>query len=97
MVWPKPITLEIRKGWSKDFLGSSFPNHDSKSIKEEENKNKTKDQGQTAFERVRAQGISTNNNLYDACNEYTYNACSNAQKTCSISQHLSKIDLNKEF
>ena len=31
--------------------------------------------------------ISINNNLYDACNECTYDTCSNAQKTCSILQH----------
>ena len=49
-----------------------------------ERKNKTKrkhkNQGQTALDRVRAQCISTNNKLYDACNECTYDACSNAQK-----------------
>ena len=30
------------------------------------------------LERVRAQNISINNNLYDACNECMYDACSNA-------------------
>ena len=39
---------------------------------------KRKNQGQMALERVRAQNISINNNLYDACNECTYDACSNA-------------------
>ena len=71
--------MEIRRGWSRGFLGFSFPNHDSKSIKEKENKNTTKP-GQTTLERVRAQGILINNNLYDACNKCTYDACFNAQK-----------------
>ena len=39
-----------------------------------------KKKGQTALERVRAQSISTNNKLNDACNECAYDACSNAQK-----------------
>ena len=64
-----------------------------KSKKQEKHKN----QGQTALERVRAQNISINNNLYNACNECTYDACSNAQKTCSIFQHLPIIILYQEF
>ena len=51
---PKPITLEIRRGWGRGFLCSSLPNHDSKSIEEKENKKQNKNQGQTALERVRA-------------------------------------------
>ena len=43
-------------------------------------KRKHKNQGLTALERVRAQCISTNDKPYDACNECTYDACSNAQK-----------------
>ena len=49
---------------------------EKKSKKQEKHKN----QGHTALERVGAQNISINNNLYDACNECTYDACSNAQK-----------------
>ena len=64
-----------------------------KSKKQEKHKN----QRRTALERVRAQNISINNNLYDACNECTSDACSNAQKTCSIFQHLPIIDLYQEF
>ena len=51
---PKPIALEIKRGWGRGFLCSSLHNHDSKSIEEKENKNKTKNQRQTALERVRA-------------------------------------------
>ena len=83
MIWLKlkPITLKSKwGGWSRGFLGSRFPNHDFKSRKEKEKEKqeKYKNQGQTALERVRAQNISINNNLYDACNECTYDACSNA-------------------
>ena len=43
-------------------------------------KRKTKKtQGQTASNKVRAKNIKKNN-LYDACNEFTYDACSNALK-----------------
>ena len=49
---------------------------ETKGKKQEKHKN----QGQTALEMVRAQNISINNNLYNACNECTYDACSNAQK-----------------
>ena len=78
MAFPKlkPITLKVRKGWGRGFLRSSLPNHDAKNLEEKENKN----QGQTTLERVRAQKLSTNNNLYDARNECTYDACSNALK-----------------
>ena len=72
----KPITLKGRRGLGRGFLSSCLPNHDDKSLKEKENKN----QGQTALERVKAQQLSTNYNLYDACNECTYDACSNAKK-----------------
>ena len=58
---------------------------------------KRKNQGQMALERVRAQNISINNHLHDACNECTYDACFNAQKNCSIFQHLPIIDLYQEF
>ena len=74
--------MKIRSGGGSGFLSSSFPNHDSKSRKKKTRKHKN--QGQTTLERVRAQNISMNNNLYDACNEGTYDACSNAQKACSI-------------
>ena len=49
-----------------------------------ERKNKTtrkhKNLRHTTLERVRAQSISTNNKLNDACNDCAYDACSNAQK-----------------
>ena len=79
MVWfkLKSITQKSRGGGGSGFPSSSFLNHDSKSRK---GKKKKKNQGQTALEGVRAQNLSTNNNLYDACNECTYDACSNAQK-----------------
>ena len=62
----KSRTLKIKRGEGSVFLSSSFPNHDSKSRKEKENKKKT-------------QKPITNNKLYDACNECTYSACSNVQ------------------
>ena len=76
LVFPKskPITLEIIRGWGRGFLCSSLPNHDSKSIEEEENRKQNTNQGQAKLERVRAQKLSTNNN----CNECIYDACSNA-------------------
>ena len=49
-------------------------------------KENTKNQGQTALERVRTQSISTNNKLYDGCNECTYDACPNAQKLVQFFQ-----------
>ena len=61
------------------FSWLQFSNHDSKSIKEKEKQEKTQNQGNNALERVRAQNIAINNNLYDVCNECTYDACSNAQ------------------
>ena len=51
-----------------------------------ERKTETKKETQrtTELESVRAQKISKNNNLYDACNECTYDACSNALKFVQI-------------
>ena len=57
------------------FLGSSLPNHDVKGWKGKKKQKQRKYQGQTALEWVRAQKISKNNNLYDACDEYKYDAC----------------------
>ena len=52
----KPITFKDRgKGRGGFLVGSSFPNHDAKRLKQKENRNKKKTQGQTALERVRAQ------------------------------------------
>ena len=79
------------------MLFRSISNHDAKGWKRKEKQKQRKYQGQTALDRVRAQCISTNNKLYDACNECTYDACSNAQKACSIFQHFHLIDFNKEF
>ena len=75
---PKLITLEIRNRWGGGFLCSSLPNHDAKSLEEKENKKKNNNQGKIVLERVKIQKLSTNNNLYDACNECTYDACFNA-------------------
>ena len=83
----KSITLKIKRGGGSRFLSSSFLNHDSKSRNEKQNKKKTQNQGKTALEKVRAQNITINNNICDACNECTYDACSNAQKARSIFQH----------
>ena len=83
----KSITLKIIRGGGSGFLSSSFLNHDSKSRNEKQNKKKTQNQGKTALEKVRAQNITINNNICDACNECTYDACSNAQKARSIFQH----------
>ena len=49
-------------------------------------KHNTQNQWQTALEWVRAQCLSTNDKLYDACNECTYDACSNAQKLVQFDQ-----------
>ena len=43
-------------------------------------KKKKENQRQTALEWVKAQKSQKNNNLYDACKECTYDACSNALK-----------------
>ena len=67
-----------------DFLALVFLTMTLRVERKNKTKRKHKNQGQTALERVRAQNISMNNNLYDACNEGTYDACSNAQKACSI-------------
>ena len=67
-----------------DFLALVFLTITLRVERKRKNQEKHKNQGQIALERVRAQNISINNNLYDACNECTYDACSNAQKSCSI-------------
>ena len=62
----------------------SLSNHDVNGwkgkTKTENKEKKQRNQGQIALERVKRQKISINNNLYDACNECTYDACSNALK-----------------
>ena len=49
------MTLRLTQTDLKILSFSSLPNHDAKGFKGKENKNKEKNQGQTALERVRAQ------------------------------------------
>ena len=76
--------MKTRRGEGSVFLSSSFPNHDSKSRKEKENKKKT-------------QKSITNNKLYDACNECTYDAGSNAQKLVQFFKIYQQLTWIKEF
>ena len=66
-----------------------------------ERKNKTtrkhKNLRHTTLERVRAQSISTNNKLYDACNECTYDACSNVQILVQLFKIYQQLTWIKEF